>query len=136
MVGGFPAASGARYADFFDTVDGAMPFPGWEPFDGPDSADLDDVTRAHIEAVAVPVPDGVSKATVALTDERRFEVPVVLVCPEYSPQDAKGWLDAGDIPELARAARVSFVDIDSGHWPMVTRPAELASIISDIAAAV
>jgi len=136
MVGGFPAASGARYADFFDTVDGAMPFPGWEPFDGPDSADLDDVTRAHIEAVAVPVPDGVAKATVALTDERRFEVPVVLVCPEYSPQDAKGWLDAGDIPELARAARVSFVDIDSGHWPMVTRPAELARIISDIAAAV
>ena len=41
MVGGFPAKNGSRYADFFEIVEGVMPFPGWEPFDGPDSADLD-----------------------------------------------------------------------------------------------
>ena len=106
MVGGVPGTTWTAYADFFETVDGTMPFPGWEPFDGPDSADLDDDARPLIETVAVPVPEGVATAEVVYTDERRFEVPVVLVCPEYSPQEAKGWLDAGEIPELERVARV------------------------------
>ena len=44
-----------------------------------------------------------------------------------------GWIDAGEIPELQRARHVSFVDIDSGHWPMVTRAGELARIIAGIA---
>src|SRR5438552_3365772 len=42
FVGGFPAAGGKPYADFFELRDGAMPFPGWAPFEGPDSADLDE----------------------------------------------------------------------------------------------
>ena len=134
LVGGFPAADGAAYADFFDTIDGAMPFPGWAPFAGPDSADLDDATKARIVADAIPVPEGVSKGVVRLGDDRRFDVPVVLVCPEFGPDEAKGWIDAGDVPELARASHVSFVDIDSGHWPMVTRPVELARLIDAVAA--
>lgn len=48
--------------------------------------------------------------------------------PEYSPEDAKAWIDASDVPELSRAAGVEFEDIASGNWPMVTRPAELARI--------
>jgi pimeloyl-ACP methyl ester carboxylesterase len=134
MVGGFPTVSGSRYAAFFELVDGVMPFPGWESFEGPDSADLDDDTRARIESLAVAVPETVSYAEVELIDERRLDVPVTLVCPEFSPEEAKGWIDAGEIPELQRARQVSFADIDSGHWPMVTRPAELARIIADVAA--
>ncbi len=133
MVGGFPSATGSSYADFFPVVDGVMAFPGWEPFDGPDSADLDAAARARVESIAVPVLAGVSSATVVLRDERRFGVPVSLVCPEFSPEQAKAWLDAGDIPELACAERVEFIDIDSGHWPMITRPAEFARLIHDIA---
>jgi hypothetical protein len=110
-----------------------MPFPGWEPFEGADSADLDDDARARIESVAVAVPESVSHAYVELVDDRRFDVPVVLVCPEYSPEDAKGWIDTGEIPELQRARNVSLVDIDSGHWPMVTRAGELARIIAGVA---
>ncbi|WP_290056531.1 alpha/beta fold hydrolase [Amycolatopsis solani] len=41
LVGGFPTSDGKPYADFFEIRDGVMPFPGWEPFEGPDSADLD-----------------------------------------------------------------------------------------------
>ena len=133
MIGGFPGADGSKYADFFDVVDGWMAFPGWEPFEGPDSADLDAAARAQLESLAVPVPVGVARATVTLTDARRFDVPVVLVCPEYTPDQAQEWLADGDIPELQRANAVSFVDIDSGHWPMVTRPADLARILHDVA---
>ncbi|MEO3886313.1 alpha/beta hydrolase [Nonomuraea sp. B5E05] len=134
LVGGFPAAGGDRYADFFEVEDGVMPFPGWGPFEGPDSADLDEEARLRFSAAAIPVPEGVSKGVVRLTDERRWDVPVVLVCPEYTPAQAQEWLDAGDLPELARAKHVELVDIDSGHWPMMTRPAELARLLAEAAA--
>lgn len=130
LIGGFPTTDGERYADFFDTTDGGMPFPGWEPFDGPDSADLDQETRRSIASAAIPVPEPVATGVVRLTDERRFEVPVVLVCPEFSPAQAQQAIDDGDAPELAKARHLDFVDIDSGHWPLVSRPVELARLLA------
>jgi pimeloyl-ACP methyl ester carboxylesterase len=130
LIGGFPTADGQPYADFFEVKDGAMPFPGWGPFEGPDSADLDEETRQAIASAAIPVPEGVTRGVVHLSDERRFDVPVVLVCPEFTPAQAREWIDAGELPELARAKHLDLVDIDSGHWPMVTKPAELARLLS------
>ena len=129
LVGGFPSADGDTYADFFPVVDGVMPFPGWAPFEGPDAADLDDTARAALAATTVAVPAGVSQAVVHLRDERRHAVPVTLVCPEFSAEEARGWVHDGDLPELARVADLTVVDVDSGHWPMVTRPAELAALL-------
>ena len=110
-----------------------MPFPGWGPFEGPDAADLDDEARRAFAAAAIPVPEGVTAGVVRLRDERRFDVPVVLVCPEFSLAQAQEWIDAGDVPELAKAKHVDLVDIDSGHWPMFTKPAELARLLADAA---
>jgi pimeloyl-ACP methyl ester carboxylesterase len=67
---------------------------------------------------------------IRLADERRYDVPVVLVCPEFTPAQAKEWIDHGEAPELAKSKNVSFVDIDSGHWPMFSAPAELACILA------
>ncbi len=133
LIGGFPSADGAAYADFFPVTDGVMPFPGWDPFEGPDAADLDDAARRAFAAAAVPVPEGVTAAVVRLRDERRFDVPVVLVCPEFSIAQAQAWIDSGDVPELAKATHVDLVDIDSGHWPMFTKPVELARLLADAA---
>jgi pimeloyl-ACP methyl ester carboxylesterase len=133
LIGGFPKASGELYADFFETVDGVMPFPGWDEFDGPDSADIDEPTRNRMAADAIPVPETVTHGIVGLSDQRRFDVPITLICPEFSTDDAKGWVDAGDVPELAAARDVSYVDIDSGHWPMFTRPVDLAAMLDELA---
>jgi pimeloyl-ACP methyl ester carboxylesterase len=130
LIGGWPSADGERYADFFEPKDGMMAFPGWGPFGGADSADLDEAARQTMEAAAIPVPEAVTRGIVHLRDERRFDVPVVLVCPEFTPEDLRQWIAAGDVPELARARRAEFVNIDSGHWPMFTRPAELAALIA------
>lgn len=134
LIGGFPSADEEPYADFFELKDGVMPFPGWGPFEGPDSADLDEEARRIIASAAIPVPEGVAKGVVRLADERRFDVPVVLVCPEFTPAQAQEWIDAGDVPELAKAKHLRFVDIDSGHWPMVSKPIELARLLAAAAA--
>ncbi|MFC0107595.1 alpha/beta fold hydrolase [Kibdelosporangium aridum] len=134
MIGGFPAADGTPYADFFEPADGVMPFPGWAAFEGPDSADLDGEAKRRFASAAIPVPEGVTKGVVRLTDERRFDVPIVVICPEFSPADAQQWISAGQIPELAKAKHVEFTDIDSGHWPMITQPRLLAEQIHQSAA--
>jgi pimeloyl-ACP methyl ester carboxylesterase len=133
MIGGFPASDGDTYGDFFEPVDGVVPFPGWEPFDGPDSADLDDQQRQEFAAAAIAVPVGVTKGVVHLSDERRFDVPVTLICPEFSPDQAREWIEKGEVPELASARHVDYVDIESGHWPMFSQPATLADLLAGVA---
>lgn len=133
LVGGFPTGDGKPYADFFEPEEGVVPFPGWEPFEGPDAADLDEDLRRQVATVTVPVPAAVTKAPVRYTDPRRHEVPVLLVCPEFSPADAQEWIDAGELPELAAAKELQLVDIDSGHWPMFTRPTDLARLLAQAA---
>ncbi|MFI5677315.1 alpha/beta fold hydrolase [Streptomyces cellulosae] len=133
LIGGFPATAGRAYADHFAIEGGAMPFPGWGPFEGADAADLDQETRDRFASAAVPVPEAVARGVVRLTDERRFDVPVVVVCPEFTPAQAEEWIAAGESPELARATHLEYVDLDSGHWPMATRPRELAHVLAEAA---
>jgi pimeloyl-ACP methyl ester carboxylesterase len=134
MIGGFPSGDGATYFGEFPVRDGVVPFPGWGEFEGPDTADLDDAAKQAIAGAMVPVPEGVTGGVVRLTDERRYGVPVVLICPEFSTEQAREWIDAGEVPELAKATNVSYVDIDSGHWPMFSAPAELARLLAQSAA--
>jgi pimeloyl-ACP methyl ester carboxylesterase len=133
LIGGFPSADGAPFFGGLPIVDGALPFPGWEEFEGPDSADLDDAAKKAIESAAIPVPEGVTGAVIKLADERRYDVPVVLICPEFSPAQAREWIGQGEVPELAKSKNVSFLDIDSGHWPMISAPADLARLLSQVA---
>ena len=129
FIGGWPNPDGELYADFFEMQNGSMPFPGWGPFEGPDSADLDDEAKRDFESSAVPVPEAVARGVIRLTDERRYDVPALLVCPEFTPDQAKEWVAAGDLPELGKAKHLQYVDIDSGHWPMFTKPTELAELL-------
>lgn len=133
MVGGMPQAEGNGYAPFFQPDGDTVKFPGWEAFVGPDS---DDLTQAHREAFAAashPMPAQLLTAEVHYTDERRYSVPVDMVCPEYSPEQAEAWLEAGEIPELEPVEHLTFVDLDSGHWPMFSKPAQLAALVDELA---
>lgn len=135
MIGGFPSGDGEPYAGFLPATGGPAPFPGWETFEGPDSADLDEPLREAIAARMIPVPEAVARAVVRLGDTARYEVPVTLVCPEFSPAQAREWVEAGEAGvEMTRARRVEYLDIDSGHWPMFTRPAELAGLLHGLVA--
>jgi len=133
LIGGFPSSDGETYADFFPVQDGAMPFPGWSKFEGPDSAGLDDAAKQDIASAAIPVPEGVTRAVIRLADERRYDIPVVLICPEFTPAQAREWIGQSEVPELAKCKNVSFVDIDSGHWPMISAPADLARLLAQAA---
>ncbi|MGA4670535.1 alpha/beta fold hydrolase [Propionibacteriaceae bacterium Y1923] len=132
MVGGFPVADGGTYFDALDPVDGLVHWPGWEAFAGPDSDDMDEAARALMDSHMAPVSSGVTHAVVHLSDERRYDVPVTLVCPEFSIEDAREWIASGQLPEFEKARALDFADIDSGHWPMYSRPVEFAALLDEI----
>lgn len=133
FIGGWPVEDGRPYFQGLPARGGAVPFPGWAEFEGPDSADLDDAAKDTFAATAIPVPVSVTSATVRLTDPRRYAVPAVLICPEFTPDEIREVIGQGKLPELAKITDLTLVDIDSGHWPMITSPAELARVIAQSA---
>ena len=131
LVGGFPTADGARIAPWFEPVDGELPLPDLSEFDEADLRDLDEQQLADFRANAIPAPGGVITAVQRLGDERRYDVPVTAVCPEFTSDDLRGWVESGEAPvaELARIRDVRYVDVPTGHWPQLTKPEQLAQAI-------
>jgi hypothetical protein len=85
---------------------------------------------------AVPEPGGVLREAAELTNDARRDLPTTMICTGYTPaqyQDAAkegyAWL-AG----LEEVRNITWVDLPTSHWPMWSRPKELASIIGDVAA--
>ncbi len=102
---------------------------------------LDGLTEEQLETFrrrAVPVPGGVLREAVALTNDARRDIPSTLICTgmsseqyrKYAAEHEWAWL-AG-LPELRN---VTYIDLPTSHWPMWSRPRELADIIGNVAMA-
>lgn len=126
-----PLGDGEAINDQLPVVDGEIPLPDWELFDDEDLVDLDEPLRAAFRSRAVPQPRGVAYDAQVLHDERRFDVPATIIACEFPSALLEGMI-AGRHPavaELARMTDVEYVDLPTGHWPQMTRPADLATVI-------
>ena len=132
-IGGFPTGDGDALADGFPAVNGEVPLPEWEAFEDEDLTDLDDELRAEFRRRAIPSPEHVTRDPQQLSDVRRYDVPVTVVCPEFTSEMLRDWVEQGLAPvrELSKTGEVEFVDLPTGHWPQFTRPDNLAQIILD-----
>jgi pimeloyl-ACP methyl ester carboxylesterase len=133
-----PLADGDVINDQVPVVDGEVPLPDWSFFDAPSLAGLDDQLRAAFRERAVPTPARVARDRQQLSDERRYDVPATIITCELPSAMFKQWIAEGApyVAELAKVRDVSFVDLPTGHWPQLTRPADLAQeILASIGAA-
>jgi pimeloyl-ACP methyl ester carboxylesterase len=82
---------------------------------------------------AVPEPGLVLTTPVTLTNETRRNVPTTLVCCSLPSTQLMELSKAGHpmFAEVAALKDVDLVDLPTGHWPMWSRPDELATIISN-----
>jgi len=131
LVGGFPSPDGGPLADPFPATNGEVPLPDFAEFDEADLIGLDDAGRARFRELSLPAPEQVTTGRQSLSDERRYDVPVTMVCPEYTSATLREWIDngAGPLSEVPKLKRVDYVDLPTGHWPQFTRPDDLASAI-------
>jgi pimeloyl-ACP methyl ester carboxylesterase len=102
---------------------------------------LDGLTEAQLERFqerAVPVPGGVLREAVELTDDARRDIPSTIVCTGFPSEELRAAAREHDwawLAGLAELRDVTWVDLPTSHWPMWSRPDELAVIIGDIAKA-
>ncbi len=135
-VGGFPSAEGESLLAGLPAADGEVAMPDWAAIgEEANVADFGAQSLARFYAEAVPAPAAVLSDPVRLHDERRHDVPVTAVCPEYTVAELRAWVAGGDLAELAAARAVDYVDLPGGHWPQLTQPEALARVILDAAAA-
>jgi pimeloyl-ACP methyl ester carboxylesterase len=130
-VGGFPTGDGDAVADGYPAENGEVPLPDWSAFEEEELVDLDDEARAAFRERAIPSPEHVTRDPQQLSDERRYDVPVTVICTEFTSQMLRDWAERGLAPvrEFARIRDVGYVDLPTGHWPQFTRPEELARTI-------
>lgn len=134
FIGGWPAAGGKPLAGGFPTDGPDLPPAPWEGL-GDDVRDLD---RREFESYLRPSPARLTTEGLALHDERRYDVPALFVCPEFTAAQLQEWVADGEesVSELPRLRKAEYVDLPTGHWPQLSKPEELAAILLDAAQAV
>ncbi len=134
------------YVDTGPLVDGAalnpglapdaaeLPLPSWDELaeQGSSTDGLDDAALAAFRERAVPTPAPVARDAVHVTDPARFAVPATVICSSI-PSAVLAELASPGPPlhtELGEIADLTWVDVPTGHWPMLSRPRELADAIA------
>lgn len=131
-----PARDGQAMDSGFDSDE----FPlsaAWES--EMEDGSMRDLTESQLSAFrdrAVPQPGRTVGGRVSLTDPRRLTVPGTVVCTAFSSQEYKAYAAQG-VPFLAALqdhTALAYVDLPTGHWPMWSKPVELAEVIATAAA--
>jgi pimeloyl-ACP methyl ester carboxylesterase len=93
--------------------------------------------KATLRERAVPVPGDVLRDTVPLTNDARRDIPSTFICTGFTAEQYRTyasehpeWAFLAGIPELRN---VTWIDLPTSHWPMWSRPVELAGIIGHVA---
>ncbi|MEU2945125.1 alpha/beta fold hydrolase [Nocardiopsis alba] len=134
-----PMANGSAFAPDFPEEVEELPLP---PFDVlAEQASLDGLSTEVLERFrsrAVPEPGPVLRQTVELTNDTRRTVPTTLVCCSIPSAQVLEMAHGGHpmFAEVANLETLDVVDLPTGHWPMWSRPGDLAEVIRSAASRV
>ena len=111
----------------------------WKAIEEEENLDgLSEEQKETFRRRAVPVPGGVIRKGAILTNDARREIPSTIICTGFPSEQVKAYAKEHDWAWLAGIAElrdVTWVDLPTSHWPMWSRPRELARIIGDVAKA-
>ena len=127
----WPTAEGRCIADSLPQENGVIPLPSWDVFDEEDLVDLDDSLRTLLRGRAVPQPARTATDTFGYPGPERLSVPTTVIACEFSPAQLQEWAAGGapNLAELASLTDVTWMHVPTGHWPMLTKPVELAAAL-------
>ena len=108
--------------------------PTWEEL----GENIDGIGEEQLQAFrerAVPEPGNILRDAHELTNEARRDVPTTMICTAFTSDQYKAAAEEGHpfIAGLPELRDVTWVDLPTTHWPMWSKPKELAEIIGDVA---
>ena len=127
---------GALDADFKDVEKPMV----WQDIEAEENLDgLSEAQRETFRERAVPEPGGILREAADLGSDARRDIPSTLICTGFTAEQYRTyarehpeWAFLAGIPELRNA---TWIDLPTSHWPMWSRPLDIARIIGDVAKA-
>jgi pimeloyl-ACP methyl ester carboxylesterase len=112
------------------------PLPSPEELAGSENLDgISDEQLADFRRRAVPEPAGAMTGSAELTNDARLDVPTTAICTAFTADDYKKYAAQGMsfLAGYTELHNIDWVDLPTSHWPMWSRPEDLAEILSRIA---
>jgi pimeloyl-ACP methyl ester carboxylesterase len=127
-----PLADGVAINPDLDPDLDEMPLPSWADLEAGGSSleGLDEALLAEFRRRAVPHPAGPARDHIRLTNPERRRVPVTMITTSFRAADVARTAKEGHpfFAELTHL-QVDYVDLPTGHWPMWSRPTDLATAL-------
>jgi pimeloyl-ACP methyl ester carboxylesterase len=119
----------------FDAVEKPL---DWADIEAEENLDgLSEEQKETFRQRGVPVPGGVLRGSVELRNDARRDIPSTLIATGFPSSEYKKaaaehpeWTWLAGIPELRNA---TWIDLPTSHWPMWSKPGDIARIIGDVA---
>ena len=109
--------------------------PPWEEFDDEDVVDLTDEIKQQFRQRAIPQPGHTVREPHRYSGDPDVlrTIPGTVIACEYPAEMLRKLMlqDHPYVRELSLLTDYEIVDLPTGHWPMFTKPAELAQAILD-----
>jgi pimeloyl-ACP methyl ester carboxylesterase len=109
----------------------------WDDLAAEENLDgLSEEQLATFRRRAVPVPGALIREGGELTNDARLDIPSTIIATGYSSADyqkAAAGHDQAWLAGLDELRHVTWLDLPTSHWPMWSRPGELAEIIGRVA---
>lgn len=117
-------------------ADAELPLPARE--DLAKEENLDGLSAEQLQTFterAVPEPGGVLRTEHLFTNEDRLDIPSTVICTGFTSEQYKEAMKEGHsfLAGFNELRDITWIDLPTSHWPMWSRPKELAEIIGDVA---
>jgi len=134
---------------YVDTAPGKPPLDADQEGDKPmvwdeikEGENLDGLSEEQLATFrerAVPVPGGILRGEYEFTNDARRDIPSTVIATGYTSEEYQKYASEPPVPSflagLPELRNVTWVDLPTSHWPMWSKPTELAKIIGDVATA-
>jgi pimeloyl-ACP methyl ester carboxylesterase len=109
----------------------------WEEIEAEENLDgLTEEQKETFRQRAVPEPGDAIRGSAELTNDARLDIPTTAICTGFSSEQYKAAIAEGYnwLAGFGELRNIEWIDLPTSHWPMWSRPLELAQIISRAAA--
>ena len=96
---------------------------------------ISDEQKAEWVRRAVPEPGEALRGSEQLTNQARLDIPTTAICTAFPANEYQQYAKQGMgfLAGYNELHNIDWIDLPTSHWPMFSRPHDLAEIIGQVA---